>query len=580
MKVFKEIWAATKNKKATLLINLIFSSILAVSGPFSLFAQAYFIDKIRNIAGTDFSFRSLVYPTCLLLISLLLPMSSIITNYLSMKYNYSLDLCWNKKMNELISKIPYFQYEYEETYNKIKQLADNNLYSIAVSWGFSTISTAISIIFYFYVLLRTSIWLAISVLVLAPVAGYFSSKLANKQYKNIYKLNPDRRHSIYKSSILRTREYAKDIRINRCADYMIKDWFNKQKDLDSKVLKVKFKYGFLSAVILKTEYIVVFINLIIVLLSYLKGNITLGTFISLSNQIFSMRLLFKIQNVVSQFTTIKSLQKSLLEMEELLEENSGEISIGENQITIEFRNVSFKYPKQDKYILKNINLRIIAGESIAIVGENGAGKSTLIKLLLGLYKPDEGEVLINGTNVTTLPLSEREKIFGVAFQDYSRFCLTLEENLTLNKDKINFLKVVQCFGIDNIAESLKKGYSTLLGKSFGETNDLSGGQWQNVAIARALIGNKKVFIFDEPTASLDPINEVETFEKIRQITRGHISIYITHRLGFTPKVDRVILIKENRILEDGPFAKLMSEDKEFKMMFDKQRSLYVRGNAQ
>lgn len=204
----------------------------------------------------------------------------------------------------------------------------------------------------------------------------------------------------------------------------------------------------------------------------------------------------------------------------------------------------------------------------------------MIKLLLGLYKPDEGEVLINGTNVTTLPLSEREKIFGVAFQDYSRFCLTLEENLTLNKDKINFLKVVQCFGIDNIAESLKKGYSTLLGKSFGETNDLSGGQWQNVAIARALIGNKKVFIFDEPTASLDPINEVETFEKIRQITRGHISIYITHRLGFTPKVDRVILIKENRILEDGPFAKLMSEDKEFKMMFDKQRSLYVRGNAQ
>jgi len=580
LKVFKEIWAATKNKKATLLINLIFSSILAVSGPFSLFAHAYFIDKIRNIAGTDFSFRSLVYPTCLLLISLLLPMSSIITNYLSMKYNYSLDLCWNKKMNELISKIPYFQYEYEETYNKIKQLADNNLYSIAVSWGFSTISTAISIIFYFYVLLRTSIWLAISVLVLAPVAGYFSSKLANKQYKNIYKLNPDRRHSIYKSSILRTREYAKDIRINRCADYMIKDWFNTQKDLDSKVLKVKFKYGFLSAVILKTEYIVVFINLIIVLLSYLKGNITLGTFISLSNQIFSMRLLFKIQNVVSQFTTIKSLQKSLLEMEELLEENSGEISIGENQITIEFRNVSFKYPKQDKYILKNINLRIIAGESIAIVGENGAGKSTLIKLLLGLYKPDEGEVLINGTNVTTLPLSEREKIFGVAFQDYSRFCLTLEENLTLNKDKINFLKVVQCFGIDNIAESLKKGYSTLLGKSFGETNDLSGGQWQNVAIARALIGNKKVFIFDEPTASLDPINEVETFEKIRQITRGHISIYITHRLGFTPKVDRVILIKENRILEDGSFAKLMSEDKEFKMMFDKQRSLYVRVDAQ
>lgn len=579
MKLRKEIWSAVKKQKAILLINLFVLCILAFSGPFSLYAHAYFIDKIESMAGTDFNLPLLIYPTCLLLISLLLPMLSIITNYLSMKYNYSIDLCWNKRMNELISKIPYFQYEHEETYDKIKQVGDNNLYSMAISCGFSMVSTAISIIFYSYILLKISIWLTISVMILSPIVGYFSSKIANKHYQKTYKMNPDRRHGIYKSSILRSREYAKDIRINRCGDYMINDWLDTQKDLDSKILRIKFKYGFLSAMVAKTEYIVIFINLIIVLLSYLKGSITLGIFISISNQIFSIRLLSKIQDIISQITTTKSVQKSYIEVMGLMDDNKGEISFVSNQVTIEFNNVSFKYPNQNEYILKNITLRFNAGESIAIVGENGAGKSTLIKLLLGLYTPNEGEILVNGASVTTLSLSEREKIFGIAFQDYSKFCLSLEENLTLNKDEKNFLEIVQCFKINDLANSLRNGYSTLLGKSFGEAVDVSGGQWQSIAIARALIGDKKVFVFDEPTASLDPVNEVQTFEKISNITSGHISIYITHRLGFTTKVDRVVLIKENHILEDGSFAKLMSENGEFKKMFDTQRSLYTRGDA-
>lgn len=583
MAIRKEIWKIVSENKVALLINLFISCVLAFSGPFSLYAQAYFIDKVESMVGTEFIILNLAQPAILLFFSFLLPMLSIITNIVSMKYNYLIDLSWNKKINELVRDIPYHRYEQEETYDKIRQVGENNIYSAVISYVFSIISFIVSIFFYMFILVKISIWLTISVLVLAPVVGYFSAKIADKQYKKTYKMNPDRRRGIYKSSILRSREFAKDIRLNRCSDYMINDWSETQKSIDSKVLKIKFRYGFLSALVAKTEYIVILVNLIIVLLSYLYGSITIGIFISISNQIFSMKILSKIQGLVSQMTTIKSMKNTYSEVLELTQKNSkhnDDIYINP-PITIEFRNVSFKYPQQEKFILDHINLRFNTSESIAIVGENGAGKSTLIKLLLGLYEPIEGEILVNGINLKDLSLMEKSKIFGVAFQDFAKFCLPLRENITLgeDEDEQDFAQKAQYLKIDELADSLSNGYATLLGKSFGNAIDVSGGQWQGIAITRALIGEKKILIFDEPTAALDPIREVEMFEKIYSITKNKISLFITHRLGFTTKVDRVILIKDNQITEDGSFAELMNKNGYFKKMFEMQKSLYVKGNA-
>lgn len=577
MKLHKEIWHAIEKQKGILSFNVVIICILAISGPFSLYAHAYFIDKVEELAGKDFNYSLFVYPVFLLFISLILPMLSIVSDYLFMKIRYNVDLNWNKRMTEVISSIPFYQYEHEETYDKLKQAGENNLYNIIITSGFSIASVAVSIIFYFYILINVSLWLTISVLILAPAIGYFSSKIADKQYKKTYKMNPDRRRCIYKSSILRSREYAKDIRLNRCGDYMVDDWLGTQKDIDSKILHIKFKYGLLSALVSKTEYIVILVNLLIVLLTYLKGSITLGIFISISNQIFTMRLLSKIQEVVLQISLTRSVLKSYSEIICLKEEYKEEDTMKGNQVTIEFINVSFKYPNEKEYVLKDINLRLQSGDSVAVVGENGAGKSTLIKLMLGLYSPSKGEVLINGIHVNSMPLSKRAEIFGVSFQDYSKFCLSLQENLSLNENDMNASRIARIFHIDDLAKSLKAGYSTLLGRSFGEAVDLSGGQWQIIAIARSLTGDKKVFIFDEPTASLDPVNEVETFQKISNITGNHISVFITHRLGFTTKVDRVILIKENKILEDGTFEQLINADGQFRKMFDKQRSLYIKG---
>lgn len=575
MKYIKIVWPEVKQQRIILLINFAVTCILSFSGAFALYAQALFIDEAAKMIGMGVEAEALFYPTFLLLLSLMLPLSETVSDYLHMKLKYAFDLSWNKKISDIVTEIPYSLYEEEEIYDKLKQVRDNNLYEKTITCVFSLLTIIINFISYAYVLVRISPWLAISVLIAAPFVGYASSKVADQQYKKSYKLNPDRRRSIYKSSILRSRAYAKDIRVNGCADYMLSDWLDSQKNTDAKTLRVKFKYGFLSALILKTEYVVIFINLLIVLSAYLKGNITVGVFVSTSNQIFSMRLVSKIQQGISQITTTKSVNKSYEEILDLAPKDK-QTGLQEKGVgTVEFRNVTFKYPNADNYVLDNVSFKIFHGERIAIVGENGAGKSTLIKILLGLYTPDNGKVLINGRNVNSLSLAEKEKIFGVAFQDYAKFNLTLEENLTLDENEKGTVQG-KYFGIEDIAHSLKQGYSTLLGKAFGEAVDLSGGQWQSIAIARALAGDKKIRIFDEPTASLDPVNEVKTFEEISELTKECISIFITHRLGFTTKVDRILLVKNGKVCEDGSFADLMNLDGEFKKMFDCQRKLYIR----
>lgn len=574
---FKELWSILKEKKILLLASLILVIILASTGPFSLFAQAYFIDTIESLVENKFEIEKIVLPALFLFLSFILPNAKLVYDYLNSKLNFAIGIRWTKKINTIISQIPYWHYENEDTHDKIKQVNENNLYGSIISCFFSLMTLIISVIMFSIVLFNVSIWLVISVMLFAPFIGYVSLKIADTQYQKIRKLNPDRRRGLYKSSVLREREFAKEIRMNNSNKYMLDDWLHLQKNIDSKVFKTQFKYGFYGALIQKTEFVVILINLIIVLISYLNGHISVGFFISLSNQIFTMRLLSKVQNVASQFGVAKSVRNSCNDVALLLATDNDGNLINDSAITIEFKNVFYKYPNADEYILENISLLIQQGESIAIVGENGAGKSTLIKLLLGLYEPTEGEILINGVNACSLNPMHKAKLFGVAFQDFAKFALSLKDTISFDDEESDILEIAKQFDIDSIAKKYDTGYDTILGKSYGEAVDISGGQWQSIAIVRALCGKtKNIFIFDEPTASLDPIKEVETFKKISTLTKNKTTIYITHRLGFTNKVTRILLIKNNTLFEEGSFDDLIKLRGEFYTLYNEQKNLYIR----
>ena len=248
---------------------------------------------------------------------------------------------------------------------------------------------------------------------------------------------------------------------------------------------------------------------------------------------------------------------------------------------IEFRNVSFKYPRAEKYVLKNVNLKIPAGQHLALVGLNGAGKTTLIKLLCRLYDVTDGEILIDGINIKDYDEDEYRRLFAVVFQDFRLFAFTLEENIafTADSDKARLREVIKQAGLADDVEKLPHKEQTCLWKSFDKENgvEFSGGQQQKTAIARALYKNSPVVILDEPTAALDPIAEAEIYSRFNtSLAGGKTAIYISHRLSSCKFCDYIAVFDEGTLSEYGTHTELMNQKGLYHKMFSTQAEQYIK----
>lgn len=412
-------------EKGKFFFNCFLSILSGICGPLMLFATAYFIDAINKIDQTASLFQQMLVPGLVLILAYTLPLVEVYRDYLNKKLAHPLDIKWQTEVVGIIEHIPYSAYEDEEIYDELKQIHDHNLYKNIVNSVQMTISTLISIVL-FSVLLGISSWLLLIIIVLVtPAISFFIAKLANLDYKAIYKTNLPRRKAIYKSSILRNYAYAKEVRIHDSAGYMIADWEAEQKAVDRKTLKNKLRVGLLKKMITNSDYLLIFVNLAITLYLYIAGQITLGLFIGISTQIFNMKFMSKVTELITLQQNIKLLKKSYAQLQARCSFPPLSAAPVLDDVTIEFVDVSFKYPKAEDFTLKNVSFKCSPRESIAIVGENGAGKSTLIKLMLGLYAPTSGEILLNGVNINRYSLADKAKLFGVAFQDYGKYSLSI-----------------------------------------------------------------------------------------------------------------------------------------------------------
>lgn len=246
---------------------------------------------------------------------------------------------------------------------------------------------------------------------------------------------------------------------------------------------------------------------------------------------------------------------------------------------IEFSHVSFKYPRSEQYVLKDINLEITSGEHLSVVGLNGAGKTTFIKLLCRLYDVTEGEILIDGINIKEYSEEEYRKLFAVVFQDFQLFAFSLKENIAFgeNENTEEVEKVLRLSGFYEDAQKLPQGLDTMLYKSFDEKGtELSGGQQQKTAIARALYKNAPIVILDEPTAALDPVAEYDIYRSFDTLVGGKTAIYISHRLSSCKFCDKIAVFAENTIKEYGTHDELVNQKNGiYAELFAAQAQYYV-----
>lgn len=246
---------------------------------------------------------------------------------------------------------------------------------------------------------------------------------------------------------------------------------------------------------------------------------------------------------------------------------------------IEFRGVGFRYPGREDWALRDVSLRIGPGEKIALVGANGAGKTTLIKLLTRLYDPTEGQILLDGVDLRDYDLDDLRARIGVIFQDFVRYQATVRENIGFGQidaldDEARLVGAAERGGADEVIAALPQGYEAMLGRWFDRGNELSGGQWQKIALARAFMRDGEVLVLDEPTAALDAEREYEIFKRFHNLTEGKIALLISHRFSTVRMADRIAVLEGGRLTELGTHHELLQQEGTYARLFNLQAAGY------
>ena len=244
-----------------------------------------------------------------------------------------------------------------------------------------------------------------------------------------------------------------------------------------------------------------------------------------------------------------------------------------------FEDVGFRYPGAERWAVRHLSFTLQAGEVLALVGENGAGKTTLVKLLARLYDPDEGRILLDGVDLRDYDLDVLRNNIGVIFQDFVRYHLTAAENIAVGRieargDRARIVEAARRSLADEVIDKLPRGYDQVIGKRFKNGVDLSGGEWQKVAIARAYMRDAQLLILDEPTAALDARSEFEVFQRFKELSVGKTAVLISHRFSSVRMADRILVLNDGQVEAVGTHEELLAQDGRYAELFELQAAGY------
>lgn len=400
-----------------------------------------------------------------------------------------------------------------------------------------------------------------------------AADMMNTMYNN---QSTDERMLHYLGGLLSNKSSLFELKIFRATDYIAKKWrglAHTVLDMRVKTTMRSQKYFLISTLLFKCWSFFIVLGLVSTVIS---GNITIGLFTALIASTGSV-----LENADLLSHTVQNLRARYLLMEHYYKFVSlPEIQDDGEPFTdaaphIVFENVIFTYPKTETRILNGVSFEVKQGERVALVGENGAGKSTVVKLLCRLYKPDSGRILINGRDIQSVDKNALRRVFSVVFQDFCKYTLTLRENVAFG----DITKINNDSALHNALKMGLAGNIAQLDAPLGKLDengiDISGGQWQRIAIARACLPDSAFVILDEPTASLDPVAESEMYHSFAEVLKNRGCIMISHRLASARMADKIIVLSDGIVSESGSHLTLMESDGLYAQMYKAQSAWYV-----
>lgn len=553
----------------------------ALDGIFMLlniyFLNNFYESVINRNDFSTFAFNFIALGITILVLNLL----NGITNYLMDKQKMAVMKVAKKSLFDKIDRLSVLKLQEPEILNTINS-AKNGMEDTV------TFLIGTEILVSFYLVYLTCILLYLikihPLLCLVMVCTYIPSLISYKT-RNKIKIASDSQASRYRrqmeayESYVAKRDFFKESRFWKANDFFVNKYINANDKYITTRKKEVDKLNFMNLII-NISHVLGFACILLVIYYLIKkGEINVAQIATLFTLIITLYgrlnelMNFHIANMSESVKGIYFMNK----IRNLHEERPSERLQGEG-LSIKLEKVNFSYPKCDDTVLNDINLHIKNGELIALVGENGAGKSTLAKIISGLYENTDGSVLYNDIDRRVLDIESVYRRESVVFQDFCKYDLSIKDNIVISDYKINDMtKVLDVSRSTDIHDKIvdeKDELDTLLSKKFGGT-DWSGGLWQRLAIARAMYRNHDMIIFDEPTASIDPVEEYQIIKKLIEICRGKTAIFVTHRIGAAKLADRIITMKDGKIVEIGNHEELMENKAEYASLYNAQKQWYV-----
>ena len=470
-------------------------------------------------------------------------------------------------------------------YNEMNDATRNGAYIVNTS--FSIID-----------LLRGAAQLLVAVIALASFSWIFSLLLAfsvipniiyqRKQLLELYNIQRDNmelsRRIMYNSSIMQTRQNVSEVKLYNLFPFILEKYSQLWQTLFRKKQKTSFKY---TGIILATSVLPEIANSTIIYtlgVGLFRGGYTLGQF-SYYNGIAGQVLasMFSIINAYGQISDQKNRIHNFIKFLDCPNRMGydGVRKVDKSRFELEFRKVSFRYEEQLPQVLKNVSFVIRDMEKTALVGVNGSGKSTVIKLILRFYDPTEGEILLNGVNIKEYDINDYRSSFSAMFQDYSKYAFKVGESVALSDcqfidDDERIMSAIDKSGARGFVDNLKDGLDTHLTRLFSQDGaELSGGEWQKIALARTFFHEPQIFILDEPSASLDAESEDELFRKFEELYQNKGAILVSHRLSNVTTADSILVLDNGELIEEGSPDELLKGNGKFAHMFGLQADKYT-----